>query len=396
MKHGWSYKTVLCRIVDVEDLPSAEIDSYLYSKSNSIPSNQRQRVPDGLANFELTGKLLSVDGDRILLEIAGQIRVGETDSILNPEINSWYVFEDSIQGWTALSTEESNKIDGVVGEDSMPFTVEHMTPSDGGSAAVGGLGTKVGELTRLIEPSFLAREKDTHPSISKPISGAMFFGPPGTGKTFLARSVAQQTSAQLITVNGPELISKWVGATERVLRELFAHADKYERSIIFFDEFDTVGARRGPDTHDFVNRQVGQLLATMDGATRTKRPFVIAATNRLEDVDPAFLRPGRFDYPMEFTIPSATERAEILLAQSRAFAVLSRESLGWLTAHTNAWSPAELGLIWTEAESSRNRDDRARVTLEDVLFGFERARSQHDLLERTNDAWALEKTEKKQ
>jgi transitional endoplasmic reticulum ATPase len=185
-----------------------------------------------------------------------------------------------------------------------------------------------------------------------------------------------------------------VGATERVLRELFATARRYERSIIFFDEFDTIGSRRGPDTHDFVNRQVGQLLSTMDGAGLSSRPFVIAATNRLEDVDPAFLRPGRFDYPMEFTLPTTPERLEVLRAQSRLIRALPPEALGWIAVNTNSWSPAELGLIWTEADSRRQVSGRTDVSLEDILFGFARARDQHSLIERTKDAWSAEEERK--
>lgn len=381
--------------VDVSELDAVS-EGTVIRISNDLSDVHEAPENAGLPRqFRAVGTLEHVEGPRALISIAGKILAVETESISTPQVGSAYVYDDSSRIWSALSDAEANVISGVEAEETMPFNIEDMTPSDGGTAAVGGLGQKVDELKRLVEASFASRNSDQRqPGNAKPVSGAIFFGPPGTGKTHLARAVAQETSAQLITVNGPELVSKWVGATERVLRELFATARRHDRSIIFFDEFDTIGSRRGPDTHDFVNRQVGQLLSTMDGAAQPSRPFVIAATNRLEDVDPAFLRPGRFDYPMEFTLPTVVERLDILRAQARFLPVVSPDALVWLAGATNAWSPAELGLIWTEAAANSHASGRAVVSLEHVLFGFERARDQHSLIERTKDAWAAAEARK--
>lgn len=377
-------------LVEASELPSSDLGSYAqFSNDLSIVLP----APEGASwprQFRVIGTLRHTEAERSLLEIGGQLKAVEAGSVELPVVGESYYFEDASQMWKPLTSAESNVVAGFAAEDSMPFTVETMRPEDGGAAAVGGLSERIRELTRLVNASFDARAEGAAATGAKPISGAIFFGPAGTGKTHLARAVAQETSAQLITVNGPELVSKWVGATERVLRDLFAHADKYPRSIIFFDEFDTIGARRSPDSHDFVNRQVGQLLATMDGADRTKRPFVIASTNRLEDVDEAFLRPGRFDYTMEFKIPTEAERADILRAQSRSIVAASREVIAWLAASSNAWSPAELGLIWTESEAEQRLDGLPTITQEHIVLGFEKARAQHSMIERTKDAWALE------
>ncbi|MCU1419845.1 MAG: family ATPase [Mycetocola sp.] len=381
--------------VDVSDLDVVEKGTVLRISNDLSDVREAPENAGFPRQFQTVGILEHVEGPRALMSVAGKILAVEAESIVTPQVGGAYVYDDSSRAWTALNDAEANVISGLESEEAMPFNIERLTPADGGIAAVGGLDSKVNELKRLVEASFSSRDSDFRRSgQAKPVSGAIFFGPPGTGKTHLARAVAQETSAQLITVNGPELVSKWVGATERVLRELFGTARRHDRSIIFFDEFDTIGARRGPDTHDFVNRQVGQLLSIMDGAGLPSRPFVIAATNRLEDVDPAFLRPGRFDYPMEFSLPTARERLEILQAQARFLPLVSPEALTWIAGATNAWSPAELGLIWTEAAAKSHASGRDNTSLEHVLFGFERARDQHSLVERTKDAWAAEEAQK--
>ncbi|MDH6181631.1 transitional endoplasmic reticulum ATPase [Microbacteriaceae bacterium SG_E_30_P1] len=381
-------------VLEASDLPSSEPGSFVHV-SNDL--SVVLAAPAGAAwprQFRIIGTLRHTEGERSLLEIASQLKAVEAESIESPNVGESYWFDESARMWRPLTQAESNVVAGFDAEDSMPFAVESLKPEDGGAAAVGGLTERITELTRLVLASFDARATGSTASGLKPISGAMFFGPAGTGKTHLARSVAQETNAQLITVNGPELVSKWVGATERVLRDLFAHADKYPRSIIFFDEFDTIGARRSPESHDFVNRQVGQLLATMDGANRTKRPFVIASTNRLEDVDEAFLRPGRFDYTMEFTVPKQAERLDIIRAQSRSIAAATPAVIAWLASASNAWTPAELGLIWTEAEAGQRAAGAPSITKEHIALGYEKARAQHSAIERTRDAWALEEAQR--
>lgn len=381
-------------IVEPSALPSSEPGSYVQI-SNDL--NVVLPAPDGAAwprQFRFIGTLRHTESERALLEIAGQLKAVELESVESPLVGDSYWFDEAARMWQPLTPTESNVVAGLAVEDAMPFTVETMKPEDGGAKAVGGLSDRIDELTRLVNASFEARSPTSATAGAKPVSGAIFFGPAGTGKTHLARAVAQETSAQLITVNGPELVSKWVGATERVLRDLFAHADKFPRSIIFFDEFDTIGARRSPDTHDFVNRQVGQLLATMDGANRKKRPFVIASTNRLEDVDEAFLRPGRFDYTMEFKIPTQLERLDILRAQSRDIPAAQPEIVAWLASASNAWSPAELGLIWSEAEAAQRAEGSPAITQEQIVLGYEKARAQHSQMERMRDAWALEEAER--
>lgn len=153
-------------------------------------------------------------------------------------------------------------------------------------------------------------------------TGILLYGPPGTGKTLLARAVATECSLSFITVNGPELLDQYVGQSEENVRRLFQRARDCSPSVIFFDEFDSLAPNRGQagDSGGVMDRIVAQILAEMDGVGKggDGSVFVIAATNRLDLIDPSFLRPGRFDKVLEVPLPSTKEsRCQILEALTR-------------------------------------------------------------------------------
>jgi hypothetical protein len=376
--------------IDVSELDEIKVGAYV-RVSGDLGDVALAPINAGFSRqFQTIAKLKHVDGPRSLLEIGDRIVAAESDSLKNPKIGAYYAYSDGDREWLSLTDAEAAVVNGHTTDEELPFAVEDLSDKGRGLGAVGGSETRVRDLIRLVRASFRSREPGYVDDDAKAISGAVFFGPPGTGKTHLARAIAEETSAQLITVSGPELVSKWVGATEQVIRQLFDLAREYPRSIIFFDEFDTIGSRRSADSHDYVNRQVGQLLATMDGADVQTRPFVIAATNRLEDVDPAFLRPGRFDYPVRFELPDESERRKILTVQAAQTRAIDPKVLAWLASVTDGWSPAELGLIWTHAQAEKDHLDVSLVSLEHVLSGFERARAQHTLIRQSRDSWDLE------
>lgn len=147
---------------------------------------------------------------------------------------------------------------------------------------------------------------------AKPVKGVLFTGAPGTGKTHLARIIADVSGAVFYQVSGPSIVSKWVGDSEETLRRLFEDAAKRECAIIFFDEIDSIAARRSSDSNGESKRVVAQLLTLLDGFKPDSNVIVIAATNRVEDIDEALLRPGRFDWEIAFDLPTERDRLEIL------------------------------------------------------------------------------------
>jgi transitional endoplasmic reticulum ATPase len=145
----------------------------------------------------------------------------------------------------------------------------------------------------------------------RPVRGVLLYGPPGTGKTLLARVIANQAGANFISVRGPEILSKWLGESEQRIREIFQRAREVSPCILFFDEIDAITAARGRGTSEAADRIVNQLLTEMDGFHSGKQLCVIAATNREDLLDPALLRPGRFDYALEAPLPDAAGRKQI-------------------------------------------------------------------------------------
>lgn len=142
-----------------------------------------------------------------------------------------------------------------------------------------------------------------------PPNGILLFGPPGCSKTLVARALASQSRLNFLSVKGPELFSKWVGESERAVRELFARARQLAPAILFFDEVDAMAPRRGQDRASAVSdRVLAQLLTELDGLERSARVFVVAATNRPDTMDGALLRPGRLDRSIYVPLPDLHTR----------------------------------------------------------------------------------------
>ena len=243
----------------------------------------------------------------------------------------------------------------------------------------------------MIETQFETRELLNEIG-AQPVKGILFTGPPGTGKTYLAKIIAHVSNAEFYLVSGPSIVSKWVGDTEYTLRRIFESARKNEseRAIIFFDEIDSIAERRSGDSHEASRRLVAQLLTLMDGfANEDKSIVVIAATNRAESLDPALLRPGRFDWEIEFTPPTLQDRREILKVGSRMVKTSDDLPIEDIASLTGGWSAADLKLLWTEAALLAAGDGRGQIAGEDLVQAYERVllrprRSSHP----TNEAVA--------
>ncbi|BDG60995.1 CDC48 family AAA ATPase [Caldinitratiruptor microaerophilus] len=180
--------------------------------------------------------------------------------------------------------------------------------------------------------------------------GILFTGPAGTGKTLVARALASSVRANFIGVEGPSLFRKWMGETEKALRDLFRKARQASPCILFIDELDALAPARGAaGATEAGERAVSQLLAEMDGIREHPGVLVIAATNRPDRLEPALLRPGRFDYILEFPLPDVAEREEILAVHTRRLPLAGDVDLGALAEATAGWSGAELRALCQRA-----------------------------------------------
>jgi transitional endoplasmic reticulum ATPase len=206
----------------------------------------------------------------------------------------------------------------------------------------------------------------------RPLNGILLFGPPGCGKTLLAKAIANESQSNFIAIKGPEIFSKWVGESERAVREIFRKARQAAPSIIYFDEIDAISAGRGAyeSTHTFASI-VNQILVEMDGIENRKGIVIIASTNRPDIVDPAFLRPGRFDRLIFVKEPDYDARLKILEVHSRDMPLDESVSLKRIAQNTVGYSGADLENVCREAGMQAIREKMADLEkIENKHFEF--------------------------
>lgn len=224
---------------------------------------------------------------------------------------------------------------------------------------IGGLESVKQTLQESVEGALLYPDLYQHTGAMAP-RGILLWGPPGTGKTLLAKAIASQARANFIGVNGPELLSKWVGAAEQSVRELFTKARQAQPCVVFVDEIDTLAPARGTFQGDsgVGDRVVGQLLTELDGLQSCPNVLLVGATNRPDALDPALLRAGRLDLQLKIDLPDATSRLAILQVHNQdrplGDVVLSR----WAT-QTESWNGADLALLSNQAALQAIRRHRA-------------------------------------
>ncbi|MEK6970281.1 MAG: AAA family ATPase [archaeon] len=185
----------------------------------------------------------------------------------------------------------------------------------------------------------------------RPPRGVMLYGPPGTGKTLLAKAIATESQANFISIKGPELISKWVGESEKGIRQVFKKARQVAPVVVFFDEIDAIASMRGSGSGDsgVGERVVNQLLTELDGAESLKDVVFIAATNRPDLIDPGLMRPGRIDKIIEVKVPDEKAREAILKVHTRGVPLVKGISLADLAKRTPGFSGADLNNLVREA-----------------------------------------------
>ncbi len=235
---------------------------------------------------------------------------------------------------------------------------------------VGGLDREIQRVREMVELPL------RHPSLFKrlgidPPKGVLLRGPPGCGKTLLAKAVANESEAHFISINGPEIMSKFYGESEKKLRKLFLEAEEKSPSIIFIDEIDAIAPKRETVTGEVERRVVAQLLALMDGLHGRGRVIVIGATNRPNSLDPALRRPGRFDREIEIKVPNEKGRREVFLIHTRNMPLDKKISLKEFAQITHGFVGADISAVCREAAMAALRRYLPKIDLDSEIIDEE-------------------------
>jgi transitional endoplasmic reticulum ATPase len=227
---------------------------------------------------------------------------------------------------------------------------------------VGGLENVKQQLRESVEWPLTQPEVFERMGIEPP-RGILLYGPPGTGKTLLAKAVANESKANFISIKGPEVMSKWVGESEKAIRELFKKAKQVSPTIVFLDEIDSIAPRRGAYAGSHVTESVvNQILTSIDGLESMEGVIIIGATNRPDILDPSLLRPGRFDRLLLIPSPDFKSRKEIFKIHTKDMPISKDVSLKNLAEKTDGFSGADIeGMCREAAMLSLRQDVKSKI-----------------------------------
>lgn len=287
---------------------------------------------EGYLKEYLLGSLLNT-GDILPLTIMGQ-RVDLV--VISTKPSGPVLIEDSTE---VTVSEESEKAVQVAKDGGVPS----ISYED-----IGGIKNEVSRLREMIELPLRHPELFKRLGVEAP-KGVLLHGPPGTGKTLLAKAVAHETNANFYTIGGPEIMSKFYGESEERLREIFKKAEENAPAIIFIDEIDSIAPKREEVSGEVERRVVAQLLSLMDGMSTRGKVVVIGATNRINAIDPALRRPGRFDREIEIGVPDKEGRLEILQIHTRGMPLEKDVDLGVIANMSHGFVGADLQAVAKEA-----------------------------------------------
>ncbi|MEX0920368.1 MAG: CDC48 family AAA ATPase [Candidatus Pacearchaeota archaeon] len=228
---------------------------------------------------------------------------------------------------------------------------------------IGGLGEEIRKIREMVEIPMKHPEIFHKLGVSPP-KGVLLHGPPGTGKTLLAKAVANESEANFVLLNGPEIMSKFYGESEKKIRDIFEEAEKTAPTIIFIDEIDAIAPKREDVQGEVERRVVSQLLSMMDGLKSRGKVIVIGATNRINSIDPALRRPGRFDREIEMNVPSKEGRLAILKIHTRGMPLTKNVNLNELASTTHGFVGADLESLVKEAAMNVLRNLLPRIKLD--------------------------------
>jgi len=250
---------------------------------------------------------------------------------------------------------------------------------------VGGLQTVIKSMREIVELPLKHPELFSRLGV-EPHSGVLLYGPPGCGKTLLAKVLATESDANMYSINGPEIMNKYYGETEARLREIFKEAKDNSPSIIFIDEIDAIAPKREEVFGDVEKRVVAQLLALMDGLTDRGNVVVLGATNRPDSVDPALRRPGRFDREMEISVPNIDGRLEILQIHTRGMPIGKDVDLKKLASELHGYTGADIKSLCRESALKAIRRYLPKIDLENKRIPSKTLQSMEIQLRDLSDA----------
>ncbi|WP_277541420.1 CDC48 family AAA ATPase [Haloarcula laminariae] len=228
---------------------------------------------------------------------------------------------------------------------------------------IGGLDDELEQVREMIELPMRHPELFQQLGIEPP-KGVLLHGPPGTGKTLMAKAVANEIDAYFTTISGPEIMSKYYGESEEQLREVFEEAEENSPAIVFIDEIDSIAPKRGETQGDVERRVVAQLLSLMDGLEERGQVIVIGATNRIDAIDPALRRGGRFDREIEIGVPDKEGRKEILQVHTRGMPLSEKIDIDSYAENTHGFVGADLATLTKESAMNALRRIRPELDLE--------------------------------
>jgi len=356
-------------------LKMERIKDYLLMEEEFI-RNQERLKPQEEKNEEERSKVDDLRGTPMSVGNLEEI-IDDNHAIVSTSVGSEhyvsilsFVDKDQLEpGCSVLLNHKVHAVVGVLSDDTDPMvTVMKLEKAPTESYAdIGGLDTQIQEIKESVELPLTHPEYYEEMGI-KPPKGVILYGPPGTGKTLLAKAVANQTSATFLRVVGSELIQKYLGDGPKLVRELFRVADEHSPSIVFIDEIDAVGTKRYDSNSGGereIQRTMLELLNQLDGFDSRGDTKVIMATNRIETLDPALIRPGRIDRKIEFPLPDEKTKRRIFGIHTGRMTLSEDVDLEEYIMSKDDLSGADIKAICTEAGLLALRERRMKVTQED-------------------------------
>lgn len=370
-------------------LRSERIKDYLLMEEEFI-SNQERLKPQEEKHEEERSKVDDLRGTPMAVGTLEEV-IDDNHAIVSTSVGSEhyvsilsFVDKDALEpGCTVLLNHKVHAVIGVLDDDTDPMvTVMKLEKAPQETYAdIGGLDQQIQEIKESVELPLTHPEYYEEMGI-RPPKGVILYGPPGTGKTLLAKAVANQTSATFLRVVGSELIQKYLGDGPKLVRELFRVAEEHAPSIVFIDEIDAVGTKRYDSNSGGereIQRTMLELLNQLDGFDSRGDVKVIMATNRIDSLDPALIRPGRIDRKIEFPLPDEKTKRMIFRIHTGRMTLSTDVNLEELIMSKDDLSGADVKAICTEAGLMALRERRMKVTNEDFK------KSKENVLYRKNE-----------